>query len=357
MLDFASALYLGMRHPSAELGGWEALTLGRPAASREPPGAAQLASALALLCGCQAATLLPSTLHLFCDLFDLLAREPLAILVDQASYPIARSGAERAAARGTPLTTFAHADLAGARRLAQAARRQGRRPLILADGHVPGAPQPAPLAAYAALMQEAGGWLVLDDTQAIGLFGEGGGGSLRRHGIDGPHVVAGSSLSKAFGAPLAVLCASAELVRRFAQSSQARVHSSPPPVASIRAALAALSINRAQGDRLRARLWRRVAQWRAGAARHGIALHASAFPVQTLVPQRGVDGAALHACLRQAGVDAVLQRSGARTALSFIVTARHAPDDIERALALLAACLRAQAASAKSARREYEYGI
>ncbi|RSZ57850.1 aminotransferase class I/II-fold pyridoxal phosphate-dependent enzyme [Massilia atriviolacea] len=357
MLDFASALYLGMRHPSAELGGWDALTLGRPAASREPPGAAQLAAALALLCGCQAATLLPSTLHLFCDLFDLLAREPLAILVDGASYPIARAGAERAAARGTPLAVFAHADVEDARRLARAARRQGRRPLILADGCTPGAPQPAPLAAYAALMREMDGWLVLDDTQAIGLFGAGGGGSLRRQGVAGPQVVAGSSLSKAFGAPLAVLCASAELVRRFGESSQARVHSSPPPVASIRAALAALRINRAHGDDLRARLWRRVAQWRAGAARHGIALHASAFPVQTLAPDRDVDGVALHACLRRAGVDAVLQRAGARSALSFIVTARHAPDDIERALALLAACLRAQAATATTTRRNHEYGI
>ncbi|NHZ35074.1 aminotransferase class I/II-fold pyridoxal phosphate-dependent enzyme [Massilia rubra] len=357
MLDFSSALYLGMRHPSADLGGWDALTLGRPAASMEPPGAAQLAQALALLCGCQAATLLPSTLHLFCDLFDLLAREPLAILVDGASYPIARTGAERAAARGTPLTVFAPADVDGARRLARSARQQGRRPLILADGYSPGAPGPPPLAAYAALMREAGGWLVLDDTQVVGLFGAAGGGSLRRHGVQGPHVVVGSSLSKAFGAPLAVLCASTELVRRFGQSSQARVHSSPPSVAAIRAALAALRINRAHGDQLRSRLWRRVAQWRLGAARHGIALHASAFPVQTLALRRDIDGDALHACLRRAGVDAVLQRAGARATLSFIVTARHAPDDIERALALLAACLRAQAPTARHTRREYEYGI
>ncbi|MDQ1835352.1 aminotransferase class I/II-fold pyridoxal phosphate-dependent enzyme [Massilia scottii] len=357
MLDFANALYLGLRHPSSELGQWDALTLGRPAESSEPPGARQLAAALALLCGCEAATLLPSTLHLFCDLFELMARKPVAILVDGASYPIARAGAERAAAKGTPLTVFAHGDVDALRRLAAAARRQGRRPLILADGYSPGAAQAPPLAAYAALAREAGGWLVLDDTQAIGLFGAGGGGSLRRHGIKGPHVVVGSSLSKAFGAPLAVLCASADLVRRFGQSSQARVHSSPPSVASIRAALAALRINRAHGDQLRQRLWCRVAQWRASAARHGIALRASAFPVQTLALDNRIDGVALHACLRRAGVDAVLQRVGTQATLSFIVTARHAPGDIERALALLAACLRAQAASVGHTRREYEYGI
>ncbi len=31
-MDFTSALYLGLRHASATLPGWEALTLGRPAA-------------------------------------------------------------------------------------------------------------------------------------------------------------------------------------------------------------------------------------------------------------------------------------------------------------------------------------
>ena len=48
------------------------MTQGRPAALEEAPGARALAAALAPLQGCQAATLLPSTLHLFWDMFGML---------------------------------------------------------------------------------------------------------------------------------------------------------------------------------------------------------------------------------------------------------------------------------------------
>ena len=71
MLDFTSALYLGLRHPLGSSRPWAALSLGRPAALQPPPGAGALARELAALQGCEAATLLPSTLHLFWDLFGL----------------------------------------------------------------------------------------------------------------------------------------------------------------------------------------------------------------------------------------------------------------------------------------------
>src|SRR6266498_189787 len=103
MLDFTSALYLGLRHPSMLLDSWEALTLGRPAALQEPPGAEAVAATLARLQGCEAATLLPSTLHLFWDLFRVLSTQRVAILIDAGTYPIVRWGAERAASTGAPL--------------------------------------------------------------------------------------------------------------------------------------------------------------------------------------------------------------------------------------------------------------
>ena len=61
MLDFTSSLYLGLRHPSAGLRPWEALTLGRPAALRPPPGAAEVGIRLADLQGCEASTLLTTS--------------------------------------------------------------------------------------------------------------------------------------------------------------------------------------------------------------------------------------------------------------------------------------------------------
>jgi 8-amino-7-oxononanoate synthase len=335
MADFTSALYLGMRHPSAALGSWDALTLGRPAALQEAPGAARLAAALARLQGCEAATLLPSTLHLFWDLFGMLASEPVTILVDAGAYPIARWGAERAHALGVPLRVFARGAVAAAAQLARRALAGGRRPVILADGYCPGAAGAPPLAAYAGIAAAAGGLLVLDDTQVLGLFGPGGGGSLPWHRMQGGQIVVGASLAKGFGAPLAVLAGSAGLVQRFKACSQTRTHASPPSVAAIHAAWRALRLNRASGANLRRSLWQRVAQLQDGLQRIGIDSGGGRFPVQTLRLPAGVDGEALHAGLRRQGVDTVLQMAGTQRVISFLLRADHSCSDIARALAAL----------------------
>ena len=42
---------------------------------------------------------------------------------------------------------------------------------MVADGFCPGCGQPAPLTDYLQLIQQRGGLLVLDDTQALGILG------------------------------------------------------------------------------------------------------------------------------------------------------------------------------------------
>ncbi len=333
MSDFTSALYLGMRHPSAVLGCWEALTLGRPAALQEAPGALDLAAALARLQGCQASTLLPSTLHLFWDLFGMLAREPVAILIDGGAYPIARWGADRARALGATLQVFPRGAVQVALQLARRAQRNGRRPVILADGYSPGSGHLPPLAAYARIAGTAAGFLVLDDTQVLGLFGPGGGGSVSQHGLVGEHIIVGASLAKGFGVPLAVLAGSRAVLQRFDACSETRTHASPPSVAVIQAGFHALAVNHRSGDALRQRLSQRIVQLQQGVARAGIECRGGRFPVQTLL--LGPAGRALHAALARRGVDAVLQASGATTLISFLLRADHRPCEIDRAVTAL----------------------
>ena len=79
MLDFTSALYLGFEHASWSLPGWEHLTLGKPAALQDVPGVLQAQRELVALTGCEQVLLGSSTLHLFCDLFALLARWSVTI--------------------------------------------------------------------------------------------------------------------------------------------------------------------------------------------------------------------------------------------------------------------------------------
>ena len=348
MLDFTSALYLGMRHTSGSLRPWEQLTTGAPAALAAPPGAGNIASRLTALIGCDRATLAPSTLHLFWDLFGMLGADGIAVYMDAGVYPIARWGIERAAARGAPLHTFPHDDVAALRSLLRQNRNSRLRPVVVTDGFCPGCGVHAPIAAYLESVRAYGGQLIIDDTQALGIFGHssgvdapyglGGGGSLRRWNTGGPDVIVISSLAKGFGVPMAVLAGSGTMIDRFEERSETRVHCSPPSIAALHAAEHALNINDQQGDALRLRLAQGVRHFRRRLAQVGLAAAEGLFPVQTLKLTPAVDAIALHDRLLERGIKTVLHhgRNGTGPRVSFIITARHSMTEIDRAVIALA---------------------
>ena len=351
MADFTSALYLGMRHPSRSLPGWARLTTGKPAALETPALAQSVAAGLARLQGCDRAVLLPSTLHLFFDLFEVLRPYGIAIFADRAAYPIALWGAERAAARGVPLRRIGHYDPLAARRAIEAAAMAGRRPVILADGFCPKCGRPVPLRDYLACVVPHRGYVVLDDTQALGIwgsapdarqpYGAGGGGSLRLHGVRSPHVILGSSLAKGFGVPVAVLGGSAEIVGSFLERSETRVHSSPPSLAILHAVAHALRTNALHGDRLRLRLAQLVARFRRNLG--GAGRPDNLFPVQMVGVQSFDDAVTLRRLLVGSGIRTVVVRghSPSVAKLAFVMTALHSAAEIDRATTALVAASQA----------------
>ena len=349
MADFTSSLYLGLDHSSRALRHWARLTTGKPAVLQAPPREPEVGDALARLQGCEAALLGPSTLHLFWDLLGALAREPAAVLIDADTYPIARWGAERLVGRGTPVLDFRHRDADQLARQAARVRADGRRPLVIADGLCPGCGRPLPLTDYLAIVDRLGGWLILDDTQALGLlgstpsatrpFGYGGGGSLRWHGIDEhPRVLLICSLAKGFGAPLAALSGPARAIDRFAAVSETRLHCSAPSAAVIEAARHALAINACHGENLRSRLLGNLRRLGSGLRRLGLQLRGGWFPVQTLMPGAGLQLDRLHDALLGQGIATLLHpaRRGSPARMSFILSARHRPGDIDDAIAAIA---------------------
>lgn len=360
MVDFTSALYLGLRHPSGSLRPWTRFTLGVPAALAAPPEAEQVAQQLATLQGCERGVLGPSTFHLFWDLFGMLSRQRVAIYVDAGTYPIARWGAERAAGRGVPLRQFAHHDAGTLRHELARDGRSGLRPVVLSDGFCPACGEPAPLAAYIEAVRARGGWMVVDDTQALGIFGrspapdapygQGGGGLLPRLNLGGPDVVAVSSLAKAFGAPVAILSASQQIVKEFELKSETRMHCSPPSLPAIRAAQHALAVNREHGDHLRLRLASLVRRFREHATQSGFHCGTGHFPVQTISVANDAAANDLHQGLLARDVRTVLHWSHDGTEdgysnrqlgrrqlrLSFLISAAHTPVEIDLATSLLA---------------------
>jgi 8-amino-7-oxononanoate synthase len=347
MLDFTSALYLGLRHPSRSLPPWSKFTTGVPAALASPPGAAQVAHQLARLQTCEHGVLGTSTFHMFWDLFGMLAQRPVKIHIDAGLYPIARWGVERAMARGASMQAFAHHDPEALRGRLKREGQSRLRPVVVTDGFCPDCGKPAPLSDYLDCLRTSGGRLIVDDTQALGVFGDspgpdvpygrGGGGMLPHLQIGGPDVLMISSLAKAFGTPVAVLSGSRSTVHEFEAKSETRMHCSPPALPVIRAAEQALRVNRRHGDRLRLRLASLVTRFRHRAENAGYRFTGGLFPVQTLAPASKADAARLHERLLHQGVRTVLRRAllGHGLRLSFVITARHTPESIDSAIAAL----------------------
>jgi 8-amino-7-oxononanoate synthase len=352
LVDFTSSLYLGMRHPSCSLRPWSQLTTGKPGALETAPSAAAIAGFLAQLQGCESAILLPSTLHLFFDLFEILGRSSIVIYADAAAYKIALWGAERVTARGVTLRRIGHYDPVAACRAITKDDRGERRPVILADGFCPQCGRPAPLPEYLRCVVPYDGYVVLDDTQALGIWGAepglrrpyglGGGGSLQLHAIRSPNVILGSSLAKAFGVPLAVLCASKHVVEIFRRQSQTLVHTSPPSIGVLRAAEHALSINEQAGDELRLGLGKLVSHFRRTITLIGLSGSRALFPAQMIALSEDSDAALLKQLLLRAGVRTAIVRGTTATSakLVFLITVLHSIADIDYATRVLAHVIR-----------------
>ena len=330
-----------MDHSSVSLPAWPRLTLGKPAALEAPPGSREVERELAVVVGCERVLLSVSTLHVFSDLLAMFAGLGARILLEEGAYPIARMAAGYSARPQTFGT-------ACGKPLDKIVQQTSGPPAIVTDGFIPSSGAPAAVEDLARRARDAGGWLIVDDTQALGIFGTpsrsalpygtGGGGSLRRIGVRGNHVIVVSSLAKAFGVPVAMIGGSATMIEQFERSSLTRVHCSPPSVAAIRAAAVALDTNRREGDALRRRLAKRVCRLRRGLRKLGLDGPDSLFPVQPLRNVLGSDPHHISKALLESGIRTVLARAGGARAAQvvFVVTARHRLDEIDRAVAALA---------------------
>ena len=264
---------------------------------------------------------------------------------------MARWGAERAASRGALLRQFPHYDPVSAQHMIERDSASGLRPVILADGFCPDCGRAAPLPEYLCCVLRDRGYVVLDDTQALGIWGQapdehnpygsGGGGSLRLHNICSPNVIIGSSLAKGFGVPIAALSGGAELIGQFVRRSETRVHASPPSIAVLRAAHHALMVNAARGDAIRRYLAELVSRFRKRNRLAGISGPGGIFPVQTVAPDPHKDPVRLHRILRTAGVRTLVAREPTVPAarLLFVFNALHGIEDIDQATSILTAAL------------------
>ena len=332
-LDFTSSLYLGMYHPTPRLPSWSSLTTGVPAALREPPVARAIGTAVARLQGAESGMVGRSVLHALTDVMGVLPRPGDVVMIDAATYPIAKWATLLAKVRGATVLVYPH------HRPDYPQLQAGRRLLLVTDGWCHGCGRPAPLPRLQRMACDTVGLVVVDDSQAFGVLGRrhagdpfgDGSGTPRWSGVDHSHVLWVASMAKAYGAPLAVITGDRATVDRLAREGDNRLHSSPPSAADLGAGAAALSACASTRAR-RARLCTHVLALRRSLRQEGLSLNGLPFPV---VGVRFVDsGGALQwwSALRDMRIHTVVQRTCGQSGalLSAVLRADHSADDIER---------------------------
>jgi 8-amino-7-oxononanoate synthase len=187
----------------------------------------------------------------------------------------------------------------------------------------------------------AGGRLLIDDTQALGLVGPCGGGSLRACDLPLGGVVV-ASLAKAFAAPLAFVGGARHDVASYIDESETRVHLSPPSLVDIHAADSAVRLNRRLGATRRRRLQAAINYLRYGLSANGLQprppmQQSTLFPVQAIPPIRGLSARYVHQRLLNAGIRGVLHTScDGQPRVSLVLRATHTRAQLDRALAAVA---------------------
>ena len=141
----------------------------------------------------------------------MLAGDTSVTYLDVACYPIARWSTECLKDRPRKVRLFQHQNPRDLARLLNE-HPAGVKAIIVCDGISACSGNPSPLSEYLRLLP-ANGWLVVDDTQALGIlgrnphdcdpYGSGGGGSAPYHALQDFRLVLVCSLAKSFGVPLA----------------------------------------------------------------------------------------------------------------------------------------------------------
>lgn len=340
-VDLSTCGYLGLHHVQEQLRPWDCLSNSPPLlADERNPLIETLLARMASLQGCEAAIFATSTFHVLWDFFDAISDEEIVIYLEDGTYPIAQWGVERAGARGVTVCSFPSHNPESLNAMLAKNEYGHRRPVVVVDGISSHEWTQAPLSDYLRSIEPFGGLLVIDDTQAIGLFGHspssavpfgiGGGGSLQWHTLQSPNVLLVSSLAKGFGVPIAVFSGSHQIVDWFRRTSQTLVHCSPPCNPLLHAVENALNLNDSEGDERRKRLTDNIRGFQNMLQAADISDLGPLFPVQYVDVPEGVDPAVFSETLKSRGVRVLVRQDGTTPArIVFGLTAAHSPAEIE----------------------------
>ncbi|WP_370593363.1 aminotransferase class I/II-fold pyridoxal phosphate-dependent enzyme [Synechococcus sp. BSF8S] len=304
LLDLASNDYLGLSaHPSLKTAAMAAINGegvgcgGSRLVSGTRPCHDSLEAALAHWLGRERVLLFPSGFQANLAAVLALADRRSDVIADRLIHHSLLVGIQASGAR---LRRFRHNDLSDLRRLlARGARSEpDRRRLVVSESLFSMEGTSPDLAGIAAICQEFGALLLVDEAHALGLLGPGGRGLA--WGLTGVSLVSGT-FGKAFGAGGAFLAADGPVGDWLLQSSGAFRYTTalaPPLAAAALAALRLLEADPGQG----AALHRRAQRWRDGLEAAGWRRPPGEGPVLPLHVGDDALALSLQGSLEQAGL-------------------------------------------------------
>ncbi len=338
MVDFTSSLYLGMKHSSAELSGWQQLTTGVPAALAESMQSKYVGNYIAHMQGFEKGITAPSTLHLYNDLYEFLARQKIIVFIDEKIYPVSKYGIEKLVIRNIPVYTFRHLDAGNLFMIVTKKLLKHTMPVVFTDGLCPQCGKLSPLRAYDSIIKPFNGKIFVDDTQALGILGKrkdafvygyGGGGTIQWLDISRNNIATVTSLAKAFGVPLAVISGSKSFISAFEKNSKTRENSSPVSLAHLKAAENAIAINCKWGDKRRKKLLNNILLIRRELLNDQIKLSEGLFPVQSMIDLHCDDTIHFFKKLNKSRLKTFLTRDHAeKPVITFIINYDHSASQI-----------------------------
>ncbi len=235
---------------------------------------------------------------------------------------------------GCELKRYLHADVDSARRQLQS--QPDRAALLATDGVFSMDGDIAPLPALAALCNEEGALMFVDDAHGLGVVGADGAGSVHAAGLnqtDVPLLMA--TFGKALGTSGAFVAGAADAIDALAQFARTHIYTTATPPALAAATSAAIDVARFEAWR-RDKLHALIGHFRDGAKRRGITLLPSPTPIQPVLIGDAAHAASLSHALEKAGfyVPAIRPPTVAEGAarLRVTLTAAHAESDVEALL-------------------------
>jgi glycine C-acetyltransferase len=260
----------------------------------------------------------------------VLGREDV-IVSDELNHASIIDGARLSRAE---IKVFAHRDGAAARKIL-AEQPKERRKLLITDGVFSMDGDLGALPELAALAEEFGCIMMVDDAHASGVFGRNGRGTIDHFGLHGRVDIQVGTLSKAIGALGGYVAGSRALIEFLYHRARPFLFSTSHPPGVAAACIAAIDVLMDE-PQLIERLWENTKFFKAGLARLGFDTGTSESPITPVIAGDGALAMKLSDRLFEEGVFAqgiafpTVPRGRAR--VRTIVTASHTRDELQFAL-------------------------